>query len=117
MPMSCGTGTTLPQATCRRRLSASACPPTSTRAGIACGRSRPVRAGSWARSFSTRTRAATATRARVDPGPVVLAPGPHDGGGVAHDLAPLHAPERAPDRSADRAAEPVVAPAGRDARL
>jgi len=35
----------------------------------------------------------------VDRGAVILAPGPHDGGRAARDLALLHAPERASDRS------------------
>src|SRR6266702_8497401 len=62
--------------------------------------------------LSRAQRTATATRARVDRGAVVLAPGPHDGGGAPRDLARLHAPERASDRSADRAGEPVVTAAG-----
>src|SRR5262249_35169775 len=62
-------------------------------------------------------RTATATRARVDRGTVVLAPGPHDGGGAVRDLALLHAPERASDRSTDRAGESVVTTAGGEARL
>src|SRR5881296_1135011 len=67
--------------------------------------------------LSRAQRTATATRARVDRGAVVLAPGPHDGGGAARDLALLHAPERASDRSADRAGEPVVTAARGEARL
>src|SRR5260370_23125645 len=67
--------------------------------------------------LSRAQRTATATCARVDRGALVLAPGPHDGGGAARDLAPLHAPERASDRSADRAGEPVVTAAGCEARL
>ena len=37
-------------------------------------------------NYQAHKRTATATRARVDRGAVVLAPGPHDGGGASRDL-------------------------------